>query len=153
LRRRTAGAATIVSLSTIAIAMVPLGCGVQADSAAAEEDRPGQVEESLGPTTGTITLSAVQDTAVRASLPNSNFGNATVLDENRTLIQFSQSAMTAALGPNDYLVSASLDMALAVSPSRRIVRLEEAYRLTHSWTENGATFNCAIDSNTSNAVA
>src|SRR5262249_5811535 len=60
--------------------------------------------------------------------------------------------LTTAVGPNDYLVNASLDMPLAFSLLRFFPRFIEAYRLTRAWTETGATFNCAVDSNPANGV-
>ena len=86
---------------------------------------------------------------------NRNFGQDATLDVNRTLVAFDQNAIRAALGAQDYLVSATLELTLTNNKqrTRQAARTVDAHRLTRNWTEAGATWNCAVDSNTGNNKA
>ncbi|HEX7476934.1 MAG TPA: hypothetical protein VF331_03945 [Polyangiales bacterium] len=68
-----------------------LGCNTSTPS-----DVPvGTTHEALS----SAALSASADTAVRAGTPNQNFGTQTDRDINRTLVQFSASALRSTVGP------------------------------------------------------
>lgn len=124
-----------------------LGCNTSTPS-----DVPvGSAQEKLS----SATLSASADTAVRAGTPNQNFGTDTDLDINRTLVQFSASALSSAVGPQDFVTAATLELTLTNNALRRktATRAVGAFRLTKPWTEAGATWNCAVDTNTGNKKA
>ena len=97
-------------------------------------------------------LLPAQDTTVRNSRPNQNFGHDTSLDINRTLVQFDSAALTAAVGAQDVLVSAQFELTLTNNGLRRktAMRQVDAFRVTTPWSELGATWNCADDANTAN---
>ncbi|HEX7480563.1 MAG TPA: esterase-like activity of phytase family protein [Polyangiales bacterium] len=101
----------------------------------------------------TVTLLASRDTAVRASAPNTNGGSGSVLDLNRTLIDFDAAAIRSAVGPRDYVTSAQLELHLVTNLLRRTPRSAQVYKLTQAWSESGATWNCANDTDPSNTVA
>jgi len=106
-----------------------------------------QLSESVG-------LAVAQDTSVRVSAPNKNFGGATSLDVNRALVQVSAAALSTAIGPNDYVEAASLRLTLVDSEERRrrLPRQLGAHRLLKAWTESGATWSCAVDANPANSA-
>ena len=103
----------------------------------------------------TVALIASQDTSIRRTAPNQNYGRETGLDVNRTLVRFDPAALRAAVGPNDILTSARLELTLTNNTLRRRAPAKTvgAHRLKKDWTELGATWNCAIDNNTSNRQA
>ncbi len=107
------------------------------------------------PAPDTTALPAVRDTSIRMTAMNRNFGQDATLDVNRTLVAFHQNAIRAALGAQDYLVSATLELTLTSNAkrTRQGARTVDAHRLTRNWTEAGATWNCAVDSNTGNNKA
>ncbi len=124
-----------------------LGCSTSAPS-----DVPvGTAQQALS----SAALSASADTAVRAGTPNQNFGTQTDLDINRTLVQFSASTLSSTVGPQDYVTAAKLELTLTDNSLRRktATRTVGVFRLTKAWTETGATWNCAVDTNTSNKKA
>ena len=134
------------------LALLAPGCANHDESAAAPERQPViETTESLAPKT-VVTLVANRDTSIRSTLPNRNFGRDDILEVNRALIGFDQNALRAALGPQDTLDSASLQLTLANNDVNRnsSARIANLFRLTSAWTENGATFNCAIDSRPGN---
>lgn len=101
-------------------------------------------------------LTASADTYLRRGAPNQNQGQETILrlrdaGDNRALVQFSQSSITAAVGSNQ-LVSATLQLTISRNgnnwgPTGRTINV---HRMTKAWTELGATWNCAVDTNTGN---
>ena len=101
-----------------------------------------------------MTLSASGGTYVRSSATNANQGTDTFLRVNtsplRTLVRFDQSGIVnAATGM--VLLSASLDLFVQSANNWGPGRPVEAHRMSADWTEAGATWNCAIDSNPSNS--
>jgi hypothetical protein len=102
------------------------------------------------------TLSAIGDTYLKAGQPNQNQGAETLLTvqssgNNRTLVRFDQAAIGAALGAEP-LASATLRLYVDFNadnwgPDGRPVNV---HRMTDDWTELGATWNCAVDSDTAN---
>jgi RHS repeat-associated protein len=148
LRRARKGA-----LRAAGVSLVLFGAGFLACTSMSETFHGAAVGETHQALTDTVTLNVLRDTSVKASTPNTNFGTLATLDNNRALIQFDQTALSSAVGPTDFVVSAQLQVTTAYNPARRIPQTTEAYRLTQSWTEPGATYNCAVDSNTSNSTA
>jgi len=105
-------------------------------------------------TIDTRKLAASRDTSIRASAPNRNFGKDTHLAIDRTLVAFDNGALRSALGPEDYLLAARLELLVTdndlregASPSPMTL---SAFRLVQDWTEAGATWKCAVDSKPSN---
>lgn len=96
----------------------------------------------------TTAFSAIEDTTVRTSEPQANFGTALELQssgDERALVQFDRAALIAELGPNRLIRSARLEFTLT-SPLTGGV---EAVAMRRGWTELGATWNCANDSDAS----
>jgi RHS repeat-associated protein len=109
-----------------------------------------------GPVTGSATVTASADTHVRQGEPNQNFGSSNELriraaGRNRALLAFDAVAVSGALaGP---LVRARLKLPIAEAADNwGSARALGAHRLRRSWTELGATWNCALDSNTANSA-
>jgi hypothetical protein len=121
------------------------------DQAEVDESVVGEVSEAL--TTQpveTVELDLIADTSVRISAPNKNFGTANTLDINRSLVMVDTNALRNATVQGDFAVSAKLRFTLVPTAQPRIKRNLEAHRMLKAWTEAGATWNCAVDSNTSN---
>jgi hypothetical protein len=102
----------------------------------------------------TATLIATGDTFLRGGGgKNQNEGTTTPLDVDssprRTLVRVDQAAIVAALngGP---LVSASLVLHVESATNWGSGGEIDVLRMTADWTELGATWNCAIDSDTGN---
>lgn len=104
------------------------------------------------------TFAAVGDTYLRQGEPNQNFGGESVLrvrqaGRNRSLVRFDAAEIAQVVGQGT-LVAAHLEMTIARngrnwSPGGRTV---DAHRLAANWTEAGATWNCATDTNLSNIL-
>lgn len=109
--------------------------------------------EALSQPVDSITLNVTADTSVRTSSANKNFGTNTTLDINRTLLRVDGTQLLNALPQGDYPLSAKLRLTLVPSATRRLQRNLEAHRVLKDWTETGATWNCAVDSNPSNNTA
>ena len=117
------------------------------------DQTPAQVAAAVvQPGAETVPLPAVRDASIRLSGPNVNFGSQGDLDVNRTLVAFNQAALQAAVGAQDYVVSAQLELTLTKNDLRRRapVKAVTAHRMLKTWTEAGVTWNCAIDSNPGN---
>src|SRR6185437_520341 len=91
------------------------------------------------------------DTYIRGGSPNSNQGSSLILrlqqsGPNRALIAFDSAALVQAVG-SDSVASATLQLTIASAGDNwgTTGRSIELHRLTHSWTEAGATWNCAVD--------
>ncbi|MGC4091180.1 MAG: lamin tail domain-containing protein [Polyangiaceae bacterium] len=123
-------------------------------AAACSGDPSAETSDATSAALGTpqsVSLVASQDTSVYVGRPNKNFGGETALDVNRALIAFDQSALRAALGSSDRLISAKLELNLTNNALRKLPRLVGAFRLKRAWSELGATWNCPSDSDTSNS--
>lgn len=103
----------------------------------------------------TITLNLTADTSIRSSAlqTNRNFGSATALDLDRSLVIVQQSTLKPQLPNSDYVESAKLRFTLVPSLIPRLPRNLSAHRVLRAWTESGATWSCAVDSNTGNSTA
>jgi 3D (Asp-Asp-Asp) domain-containing protein len=110
----------------------------------------------LGPGPHVVTLQTVGDTDLRGGEADRNFGADPVLrvresGPNRSLVQFDASSLTSTLA-GATLVSASLELHIGLNGRNwgKAGRPVEAHRLTGTWTELGATWDCPNDSNTTN---
>jgi hypothetical protein len=150
-------------LSVLSVLLLPLvlpACAAnEAWDAQNSETEPdastvGELTEALSSQpVDTLTFFAVADTSVRASAVNKNFGKATSLDINRGLVMFDATALKNATLAGDTAVTAKLRLTLVPTAFPRLQRNLEAHRLLKSWTELGATWNCAVDSNPANSTA
>ncbi len=104
-----------------------------------------------------VTFQAVADTYLRKGEANRNFGAEPVLrlrqgGQNRSLVQIDpQNLATTLAGAT--LVSAALELHIEKNGGNwgQQGRLVGAHRLTAAWTEQGATWNCPVDTNPSNS--
>lgn len=157
---------------------VTAGCAVGAQSAtcpaptlaagshtvqALLRDRAGNAAQAsaafqllLGPGPHVVTLQTVGDTDLRGGEADRNTGAEPVLrvresGPNRALVQFDASALASTLA-GATLVSASLELHIGLNGRNwgKAGRPVEAHRLTGTWTELGATWDCPNDSNTTN---
>lgn len=110
-----------------------------------------------GPVVGSATVLPSRDGNIRQLLPNQNFGTENTLriqalGKHRALLGFDPAAVVDALdGP---LVRARLRLPIAdTSAGWGPDRALGAHRLRQTWTELGATWNCATDTNTGNIFA
>lgn len=97
------------------------------------------------------TLAPTADTYIRRLEPNRNQGaepilRLTALGKNRALLRWDQQTLTQAVGGGT-VTAARLELTIAEladnwSAAGRPVKL---HRMTHDWTELGATWNCAVD--------
>lgn len=104
----------------------------------------------------TVTLISVGDATLKQGSPNTNQGGESVLriqqsGSNRALVRFDQQALQQTVG-NSSIRSAKLRLFIVANANNwgsdgREVNL---HRLTQSWTEMGATWNCPQDTNTGN---
>ncbi len=107
---------------------------------------------SLLPTGGDpLTVPPFADTYIRSGSPNQNQGAEPILrlrasGNNRALLQFDSAAVATAVGSGT-VASARLELTIVLNadnwgPDGRTIDL---HRLTQSWTEAGATWNCGDD--------
>ncbi|MBI1817096.1 MAG: Ig-like domain-containing protein [Deltaproteobacteria bacterium] len=111
----------------------------------------------LGTPAQTVTLPATADTYLRHGAPNQNQGEQSFLrvkasGRNRALVGFDANTILSALGTNP-ATSAILELYIERNghnwgPDGRTV---DVHRLTGDWSELGATWHCASDSNTGNS--
>ena len=139
---------SIGSLVAAAATGTLAGCGVD-DGAT---PGPARTESALT-APESLALVASQDTTVSLGAPNQNFGADPVLDVNRALVQFDATGLRAAVGPQDLVIGAQLELTLTASKLRAMPREVSAFRLTRAWSETGATWNCPVDTNPGNRKA
>jgi len=99
------------------------------------------------------------DTYLRQGTPNQNQGTESVLKlqasgKNRALLWWDPAAIRGAVGA-DSLASARLELIIALNADNwgSSGRTIDLHRLTQAWTELGATWNCADDTDPTNPVA
>ena len=104
------------------------------------------------------TLVASGDTHISKSSPNQNFGSNGEMrvggtSRYRALVQFDSAAIRQAVGAGR-LDSARVEFTIIANPDGfgSGGRQVDLHRLTRSWTELGATWNCPVDANTANSV-
>ncbi|MGH2611094.1 MAG: DNRLRE domain-containing protein, partial [Tepidiformaceae bacterium] len=105
------------------------------------------------------TLAPLADTYLRQGNPNQNQGTELILrlqasGKNRALLRWDPQAIAGALG-GDSLVAARLELTITHNADNwgATGRTIDLHRLTQAWTETGATWNCADDTDPSNPVA
>ena len=102
----------------------------------------------------TVTLTAVADAGLTGA-KDSNTGTATSMEvsspQNRVVVRFDQAAIAAAAN-GLVLTSASLQLYVNTANHWGSGSAVDVHRLTVSWTESGVTWNCPIDTNTSNSL-
>ncbi len=107
---------------------------------------------------GTIELVPIGDSYLRDGSPNKNQGSETILrvrktGKNRALLQFDQAELDAALaGQNVSSAHIELEITHNGGGWDSAGRSVGIHRMTALWSELGATWNCADDSNTSNGA-
>ncbi|MCC6527959.1 MAG: VCBS repeat-containing protein [Polyangiaceae bacterium] len=108
--------------------------------------------------TGTSAVLPVADTYVRGGAPNQAEGMASVVrvqqsGKNRALFEFDTNAIADQIGPGS-LVSATLEVTISDNGDNWSTagRTIDLHRVTTSWAEAGATWNCAIDANPANSA-
>jgi PKD repeat protein len=89
------------------------------------------------------------DTTVKSASDRANFGAATTLEVGagqHTLVSFDRAAIASFLGPNRLIRAARLEVTLSgAAPTTPV----EVIAMRTGWTEPGATWNCANDTDTS----
>lgn len=105
----------------------------------------------------TTTLAPIADSYVRAGSANQTAGTAGILrvqgsGNNRALLRFDQSAITAAIG-SGRLATATLSLYVQSNGNNwgSTGRTVDVHRLTVDWTEAGTTWNCPVDSQPTNS--
>ena len=144
--------------------MVVLTLGLVSITGCRDEFEPTEDREIPGvafATGGTTdTAFATMDTYIHEGKPDENFGDLHRLrlrkrGRNRALVLFDQTAILAAVGTGS-LVSATLELTIRSDknddwpPAGGTI---DAHRLNQSWTELGATWHCAVDSDVTNSQA
>lgn len=100
----------------------------------------------------TVTLPAVADTTISEANPNKNYGSQATLvlkqGGNRVLVRFDPAAIATAVGSGS-LATATLRLYIGGNSGNwgTAGRTVDVYRVDAAWTETGATWNCANDSN------
>ncbi len=103
----------------------------------------------------TVSIPATADTYLRQSSANQNQGQDVLLHiqqsgHNRTLVAMDPAAIASAVGTG-HLASATLELYVTDSTAWGTAgRTVDLHRMTAPWTENGATWNCAVDTNPAN---
>ena len=141
--------------SSMLLHLLPAICAWVVGAVGCQQDRP------TGPPTARpraevvashdTTLAPSADTYIRRLEPNQNQGTDSILrlralGRNRALLRWDQAALARAVGGRT-LTSARLELTIASleengGDSGRTIEL---HRMTHDWTELGATWNCAVD--------
>jgi cell wall-associated NlpC family hydrolase len=103
-----------------------------------------------------VTLNAAADTYLKQGTPNKNQGTEPILrirdsGNNRALIYFDD--IQSAVPSSANIISARIQLTITDNGDNwgTTGRTVDIHRLTHDWTELGATWNCGIDSDTSNS--
>ena len=143
--------------------LLPAICASVFGAVGCQQDQPTAVHSAharadVAPARDT-TLAPSGDTYIRQGSPNQNQGAELILrlqssGENRALLRWDQQALVQAVGSGT-VTAARLELTIADlgdnwSTAGRTIDL---YRLTHDWTELGATWNCAVDSVPGNSRA
>ena len=82
-----------------------LNCGTGDGLSSREKSAEGLPAEQAVRVTippATVALTASQDTSIRPSAPNQNYGGEAGLDVNRTLVRFDSAALRAAVVPTTF---------------------------------------------------
>ena len=171
LKKRNEGAAGLVEFGSSESSAAPKLVLIVKDGAVFEvcdndldDDGDGEVDCadpdcSSEAICGLLTNAAVLDTYVKSGSANQNQGDEPALrvrqdGKNRALLAFEPTAINNALA-GGALLSATLELSIIDNGNNwgSAGRTLDLHRLTQAWTENGATWNCAIDSNPANSSA
>ena len=142
----------LLSIGVLAIA----GCRDEFEPSA-QSDIPGVAFAAVATTD---TAFASMDTYVHEGKPDENFGDLHRLrlrkrGRNRALVLFDQAAILAAVGTGT-IVSATVELTIR-SDKNDDWPLSggtiDVHRMNQSWTELGATWHCAVDSDVTNSQA
>lgn len=142
-----------VSLVLCVFTVAFAGAGCRNVAEPQQRDDPGRPVRTI--TVNHDTLVSAQDTYVRANSDDKNYGAAdSVMVWNgptRALVAFSQAAIDSVVG-SDSLVQAVLRIRIksVVGTWGTSGSGVNVLRVTQAWTELGATWNCAIDSDVTN---
>jgi hypothetical protein len=133
-----------------------LGASSGACSSRGNDDEDvGKTSQALEAGTPTRQATSTGDSYVREGSPNQNQGTLPTLrlqasGSNRALVRFDTAAMSElTTGP----VTLSLQISSNGNNWGASGRSIAVHRLTHDWTELGATWNCSLDTNTANSSA
>lgn len=131
-------------LRGLGIGLAALGLWVQASDAVSAQ---------------TVTLAVEADTHIRSSPANRTAGSSSTLEvqaagNHRTLLRFDQVPIVAAVGSGS-LAFAMLELYVGSSGGNWGATGDtvDIHRLTAAWTEEGATWNCPLDTNPANSRA
>ncbi|MGH7674276.1 MAG: DNRLRE domain-containing protein [Gemmatimonadales bacterium] len=104
-------------------------------------------------------LAPIADTYIRQGNPNQNQGTEPILrltasGKHRALVRWDRAAIAGVVGA-DSLVAARLELVITHNADNwgAAGRTIDLHRLTQAWTETGATWNCADDTNPGNSAA
>ena len=141
------------SFASIALIACLAAFVASACSSNESDEALGRASEALSGDGGLIPkeVKANADTYLRAWLPNRNEGSQPVLrvralGDNRALIRFDDEATRQLEGPVQLRVTIASN-ANDWGPQGRAVAV---HRLTHDWTEAGATWFCSVDAHPNN---
>jgi hypothetical protein len=146
-------------------ALLPL-CGIALLNCATHDELPGNADETpavestkaaLKPNESATPIPATADTFLRKYDDDTNFGTNSELRAEgtslsateHTLVRFDPAAITAAIGP-DTFVKAELELTINHISGFYGDGTVTLHRMTMPWTEQGATWDCANDTNTAN---
>ena len=97
-------------------------------------------------------VTVARDTTLLGGLlQNVNFGTLPFLIVERALVAVDQRALSQAIPPGAAITAARLEVTIAANPvTSGRPRNIQLFRMTHAWSENQATFDCAADQQTFN---
>lgn len=149
--RRLALFWSLAALAPIAVASAS-ACSSNEHEEHPEENVSRQSQALEGGAT-TKQLTPVADTYLKQGTPNKNQGTLTSLSiqdsgNHRTILRFDSAAMSEL---TDGTTTLNLAISLNANNWGTTGRQIAVYRLTTAWTELGATWNCAVDTDTSNS--
>ena len=146
----------IAGILALASSLYVTGCELPTEVVPVEAYRAPLFNIGTPPNGVTTAVLASGDTYVRQGRANKNFGDEESLhlrarSPRRVLVQFDQEAIQNAVG-DATLLAAELELSITSNGNKwgRRGRSVAVHRMTQSWTEAGATWNCANDVNTSN---
>jgi cysteine-rich repeat protein len=120
-------------------------------------DLEAATDEAQALTTN-VGLTATTDTIVRSQLPHAAAGTATVLQirggttgVSRSLLTFDTAAIKAAVGQGE-LLKARIRLKVASASTLTAPAVVSTHAMLRGFQENGATWSCANDTNTSNST-
>ncbi|MCC7070766.1 MAG: DUF4215 domain-containing protein [Deltaproteobacteria bacterium] len=149
----------VVRLLALLTLVLALSCGEEPapdELDAVDADVPAADEEEL---TTNVGLATEADAYVRSGAPNSPAGTSSLVQvrgggstvKNRGLVRFTTSQMQSAVA-GQTLIRARLRLRVSSTSGFTGARQLDVHRMTKTWVENRATWNCANDTNTGNTT-